>query len=159
FLTSDGQVKILDFGLARIASAPTPECTTVAYQTPLTEPGTVMGTAAYMAPEQVRGQPADPRSDIFAFGCVLYEMVMGERAFTRETKAETMTAILHDEPPDAADSGKKVPLELERIVRRCLHKASGERFDSARDLAFALHALLSHPSPSMARAVRLPSPR
>jgi eukaryotic-like serine/threonine-protein kinase len=143
FLTSDGRVKILDFGLARLPPAPDAQTATASYHSAPTDPGTVMGTAGYMAPEQARGEPADARSDLFALGCVLYEMVTGRRAFNRETKAETMTAILHDEPPDPSDSGTKVPSELERVIRHCLEKRPGERFESARDLAFALRALLS----------------
>src|SRR5205807_2286651 len=101
FLTADGQVKVLDFGLARITLPPSSQSETGPYVPAETDPGTVMGTVGYMSPEQVRGQSADAPSDLFSFGCVLYEMVNGRRAFQRETAAETMTAILHDDPPDA----------------------------------------------------------
>src|SRR5262249_36522308 len=109
FLTADGRVKILDFGLARVATPARPDAETGSYHPIPTDLGNVRGTVGYMAPEQVRGRPVDARSDIFAFGCVLYEMVTGRRAFARETPAETMTAILHDDPSDLADSGRPVP--------------------------------------------------
>ncbi len=137
FLTCDGRVKILDFGLARITAVPNQQEDTSPYVPAATDPGTVMGTAGYMSPEQVRGQPAEAPSDIFSFGCVLYEMVTGRRAFHRETPAETMTAILHDEPPD---SGVPMPAELRRLVRQCLAKGVAQRLHSARDLALALRA-------------------
>jgi Tol biopolymer transport system component len=140
FIGTDGHVKILDFGLAR--SAPAAAASTAASPTELnTELGTVMGTVGYMAPEQVKGVPADPRADIFSFGCVLYEMLTGRRAFDRATPAETMTAILRDDPgvPTAEDSG--LPPALEQLVRHCLEKQPQERFQSAHDLTFALRAL------------------
>jgi serine/threonine protein kinase len=144
FLTSDGQVKILDFGLARLEKPQLPATSETAPYVPTqTDPGTVMGTVGYMSPEQVRAKTADARSDLFAFGCVLYEMVTGRRAFQRETAAETTTAILHDEPPELVDSGKKVPLEVQSVIRHCLEKNPEERFQSARDLAFDLRALAS----------------
>jgi Tol biopolymer transport system component len=139
FVTRDGRVKILDFGLAKQA-----ESSGALLDSPTMDPGTtpgmVLGTVGYMAPEQVRGQPADSRSDIFALGAMLYEMLAGTRAFHRETSAETMTAILRDEPPEFAE-GHRIPPGLERIVRRCLEKAPEQRFQSARDLAFALEAV------------------
>lgn len=138
FVTADGRVKILDFGLAR-QDAPTIASGTVAptINNP-TEPGAVLGTVGYMAPEQVRGASVDSRADIFAFGALLFEMVTGQRAFQRETAAETMTAILREDPPEAAMAG--VPPAIERIVRRCLEKKPEARFRSAHDLAFALEA-------------------
>ena len=139
FLLEDGQVKILDFGLAKEASAPIAESATVAG--PETDPGTVMGTVGYMAPEQVRAQAVDARADIFAFGAVLYEMVTGRRAFQRGTAAETMTAILKEDPQDLRADRADVPVSLDRIVHHCLEKLPAERFQSARDIAFALEAL------------------
>jgi serine/threonine-protein kinase len=143
FLTGDGQVKILDFGLARVQPPSQTGAETGSYHPAETDPGTILGTVGYMAPEQVRGQAADARSDIFAFGCVLYEMVTGQRPFGRPSSAETQAAILRDEPPSLTHAGKRVPLEVERVVGHCLEKNPEERFQSARDLAFALRATLS----------------
>ena len=141
FLTPTGGVKILDFGLARTTSEHSDltrlESPTVA---PATTPGTVLGTVGYMSPEQVRGEPADHRADIFALGCVLYEMLTGERAFKRDTAAETMSAILRDDPQDPSTLSVTVPPGVQRALRRCLEKRPQERFESARDLAFALES-------------------
>jgi Tol biopolymer transport system component len=142
FLTSDGRVKILDFGLARQDPEVTPDGETMAVSGDKTEPGTLLGTVGYMSPEQVRARPADARSDIFSLGCVLYEMLTGERAFERDSPADTMVSILTVEPP-SLEVVKQLPLELDRVVRRCLEKNPEERFQSARDLAFALRGLLS----------------
>ncbi len=137
FLISDGRVKILDFGLARTAEPLSPEAQTAAPTTPApTQPGTVMGTVGYMSPEQVRGFSADARSDIFAFGCVFYEMVSGRRAFAATTSAETMAAILRDTPEPMSQT--RIVPGLDHIIARCLEKSPDERFQSARDLAFAL---------------------
>jgi hypothetical protein len=139
FLLKDGQVKILDFGLARsIEAQGSGASETVAA---LTDPGTVMGTVGYMAPEQVRGGAIDPRTDLFAFGAVLYEMLIGIRAFRRETAAETMTAILREEPPQMTATRADIPGALDRIVHHCLEKNPAERFQTARDVAFALENL------------------
>ena len=139
FLTSDGRVKILDFGLARVESPAEAAQATSAPTTPAsTEPGLVMGTAGYISPEQIRGQPADARSDIFAFGAVLYEMLTGQRAFTGATTGESLAAILRDQPPEPSRSAPDVSPALDRLVARCLEKNPGERFQSARDLAYAL---------------------
>jgi serine/threonine protein kinase/tetratricopeptide (TPR) repeat protein len=146
FLTADGRVKILDFGLARVTPLPDPQSETGPYEPAETGAGTVMGTVGYMSPEQVRGQPADARSDVFSFGYVLYEMATGRRAFQRETAAETMTAILHDDPPDPASSGRPVPAELGRLIRQCLAKTPSQRLQSARDLALALRTTATDPS-------------
>ncbi len=146
FVSREGRVKILDFGLAKlatIASGPNAEGATFTVTSSPTEAGVVMGTAGYMAPEQVRGAAVDSRTDIFAFGAVLYEMVSGRRAFQRDTSAETMTAILKDDPPELNEPSHPVPPGLERIVRRCLEKNPEQRFQSAKDLAFALDALSS----------------
>ena len=140
FLTFDGQVKVLDFGLARAPEILFPGTRTAAQTTPApTEPGTVMGTVGYMAPEQVRGFSADARSDIFAFGCVLYEMASGKRAFGAATSAETMAAILRDTPEPVSQT--RIVPGLDRIIARCLEKNPDERFQSARDLAFALREM------------------
>jgi len=142
FLTSDGRVLILDFGLAGhdVSAVSDTDFPTVSH---VTEPGTVMGTASYMSPEQVRGGPADRRSDIFSLGAVLYEMVSGRRAFPRNTAAETMTAILEDDPPALVESDQSLPPDLDRIVRHCLEKDRSERFQSARDLAIDLRAIVA----------------
>jgi serine/threonine protein kinase/tetratricopeptide (TPR) repeat protein len=145
FLTADGRVKILDFGLARFEPMAGTEGETSPYVPAQTDPGRVLGTVGYMSPEQVRSQPAEAPSDLFSLGCVLYEMVAGRRAFRRETAAETMTAILHDEPPDPSDSGSPLPVELVRLIRYCLAKALNQRLHSARDLALALRATASNP--------------
>ncbi len=141
FLLTDGQVKILDFGLARQTNAPSGAAVTGAPTAAgLTDPGIALGTAGYMAPEQVRGAELDYRADIFAFGAILYEMLSGRRAFERETSAETMTAILKEDPPELAASGLHISPGLDRIVRRCLEKQPRLRFQSAADLGFALEA-------------------
>lgn len=140
FLATDGRVKILDFGLARQAPAAA-GVTETPTQLQHTDPGTVMGTVGYMSPEQVKGLPADHRADIFSLGCVLYEMASGRRAFARDTAAETMTAVLRDDPPDLAGDHAAIPAAFEPVVRHCLEKRPEERFQSARDLAFALQSI------------------
>jgi len=143
FVTADGDIKILDFGLATaLEEKPGRDASLDSKtRTRLTEPGTVLGTVDYMSPEQVRGEPTDNRSDLFSFGLVLYEMITGSRAFHRDTKAETMAAILKEEPPEISSVTAAVPHELAAIIRRCLEKHPGERFHSAHDLAFSLEAL------------------
>jgi Tol biopolymer transport system component len=143
FVTNDGRVKILDFGLAKLTQADGAEGpqTNLPTATKGTEPGVVMGTIGYMSPEQVKGKQADARSDIFAFGAILYEMLSGSRAFSRESAAETMSAILREEPPDLSATNKSVQPGLERVVRHCLEKSPAERFHSAHDLAFDLEAI------------------
>jgi eukaryotic-like serine/threonine-protein kinase len=139
FITRDGRVKILDFGLAKLARPEsTDDAATLASQT---EPGAMLGTVGYMSPEQVKGQSADHRSDLFSFGAILYEILAGKRAFHRETSVETMSAILKEDPPDLSATNQSVPAVLERIVRHCLEKNPEERFQSARDVAFALRSL------------------
>ena len=144
FVTTDGRVKILDFGLAKLRpqqiggidkDAPT--------QKRITDPGVIMGTVGYMSPEQVRGQETDHRSDIFAFGVILYEMLTGQRAFRGDSAIEVMNAILKEEPPDFGETKERISPQLEMIVRRCLEKQSERRFHSAHDLSFALEALSS----------------
>lgn len=144
FVTKDGRIKILDFGLAKSTSqaasgdAHHDGMTLTSSHTAI---GVVMGTASYMAPEQVRGEQAGPRTDIFSFGAILYEMLSGQRAFRRDTPAESMTAVLKEEPPELSPSGPAVSPALERILRRCLEKDPEQRFQSAKDLSFALSAL------------------
>ena len=142
FITHDGRAKILDFGLAKFtrpeadASGEAPT-----QQVAGTDAGTVMGTVGYMSPEQVRGKPADARSDIFSFGAILYEMLSGKRAFHGDSPVDTMSAILKEDPPDLTETNRNVAPALERIVRHCLEKNPAERFQSARDVAFNLGAL------------------
>ncbi len=156
FVTKDGRIKILDFGLAKLTQKAGAEVDEMTLTSANTAVGVVMGTASYMAPEQVRGEAADPRTDIFAFGAVLYEMLGGTRAFRRDTTAETMTAVLKDDPPELSDPSRQASPALERIVRRCLEKSPEQRFQSARDLSFALSALSGTESSMMARAAAAP---
>lgn len=152
FVTTDGRVKILDFGLAKLRplSRTLDSGSDVQTQKAMTDPGVIMGTVGYMSPEQVRGEEADQRSDIFSFGAILYEMLSGQRAFRRDTMAETMTAILKEDPPELSETNAKINPQLGKIVRRCLEKKPERRFHSAHDLAFALEAL-SPPSTSGAQ--------
>jgi serine/threonine protein kinase len=147
FVTSDGRVKILDFGLAKLTESngdggnsdlPTRKVNTDA--------GAVMGTVGYMSPEQLRGNPVDARTDIFSFGAVLYEMLAGRKAFHHDSTADTISAILREDPPDLSETNGSVNPGLERVVRRCLEKNREARFHSASDLAFALDSLSGPPS-------------
>lgn len=157
FITKDGRIKILDFGLAKLAQpAATGGSDGLTMTSSPTQAGVVMGTAGYMSPEQVRGEAIDNRTDIFAFGSVLYEMLSGQRAFRRDTAPETMTAILKEEPPDWETDPKIVSPALERIVRRCLEKQPEQRFQSARDLAFALGTLSGTDSSAAVRLTHAP---
>src|SRR6266508_1652278 len=153
FVTKDGRVKILDFGLAKLVH---PEergpLTEIPTATARTEPGVVLGTLGYMSPEQVRGQPADVRSDIFAFGAIIYEMLSGQRAFSGASAADTMSAILMKEPPELSLTNRAISPGLDRIVRHCLEKNSEQRFHSAHDLAFDLEALSHASTPVLAPA-------
>jgi Tol biopolymer transport system component len=142
FLCRDGRAKILDFGLAKLERSQLDAPTLTA----VTDAGVVLGTVGYMSPEQVRGEAADARSDIFSFGAVLYEMLCGRRAFSAPTSAETMSAILNNDPPPLSDRSSTIPPAAERIVGHCLEKQPGERFQSARDLAFALESLSTRSS-------------
>jgi serine/threonine protein kinase len=155
FVSDDGRVKILDFGLAHAASMSGADETQT--HAAITDAGTVMGTVGYMAPEQVRGQAVDSRADVFALGCVIYEMCSGQRAFKGATPADTMTAVLTSDPPVLVLTGQPTPPALDRIVRRCLEKAPAERFQSVRDLSFALDALSSLSVTASGAAPTLPS--
>lgn len=156
FVTKDGRVKILDFGLAKLTQRDGDGSRTDLPTTPAgTEPGVVMGTLGYMSPEQVRGRPADARSDIFSFGAILYEMLSGNRAFHRDTAADTMSAILREDPPDLSSTNRQVSPGLDRIIRHCLEKDPESRFHSAHDLAFQLEASTgSEPVPLIPAAPR-----
>ena len=159
FITNDGRVKILDFGIAKLTQ---PEGVQSQTEIPTkrvdTEPGVVMGTVGYMSPEQVRGRPVDHRSDIFSFGAILYEMLSGRRAFHGESAADTMSAILKEDPPDLSDTNQNVSPALERLVNHCLEKNPEARFHSARDLAFALEALSGSSSVSGQTITAMTSP-
>ncbi len=142
FLDVDGGVKVLDFGLARLLSKPAAQQATSESTVSLeTHAGTVMGTLFYMSPEQARGLAADARSDVFSFGCMLYEMVTGQRPFGRPTQADSISAILHEDPPTLAALAIEAPAELDALIARCLQKAPDQRFQSGRDLAAALKTL------------------
>jgi len=141
FVTTDGRIKVLDFGLARLLPPPDTGATDDTALDTCTAPGTVLGTVGYMAPEQVRGEPADHRSDLFAFGCLLYEMLAGRRPFAGDTAADVMAAILKSPPRPLAGLTPEVTPELVRILDRCLEKNAAARFQSAGDLAFALRSL------------------
>ena len=149
FITHDNRLKILDFGLAKLIH---PEESSSSGDAPTmqvaTDPGVVMGTVGYMSPEQVRGKPADHRSDIFSFGSILYEMVSGKRAFHGDSPADTMSAILKEDPPELAETGRNIPPALQRIVNHCLEKNPGQRFQSAGDVAFNLESLTEISTPS-----------
>src|SRR5262245_6194933 len=148
FVTRDGQIKLLDFGLATEPShdpgdGPTRE---------QTDRGVILGTAGYMSPEQARGERTDARADIFSFGCVLYEMVSGRRAFTGDSRIETLHAILKAHPPDLTSLRGDVSPTLDRVIRRCLEKTPDSRFQTARDLVFALESLTDRSEPRLSAA-------
>ena len=141
FVTRDGRLKILDFGLAKLVRSPGSSGSDASTLPRETATGVVMGTVGYMPPEQIRGIQVDQRSDIFALGAILYEMLSGRRAFSGDTSADTMAAILNQDPRPLSVVNPSVPLALERIVQRCLEKNPNERFHSVRDVAFALEAI------------------
>src|SRR5215831_4504631 len=154
FVTNDGRVKILDFGLAKLTQMEDKgQATNLPTEGAGTEPGVVLGTLGYMSPEQVRGKPADARSDIFSFGAILYEMLSGRRAFHGDSAADTMSAILKEDPPDLSATNQSVRPGLERVVRHCLEKSPEQRFHSAHDIAFDLESLSSVSQPGAAPAL------
>ena len=157
FITNDGRVKILDFGLAKLTQLDGNQVQTdVPTRRVDTDPGVVMGTVGYMSPEQLKGRPVDQRTDIFGFGAILYEMLSGRRAFHGGSAAETMSAVLKEDPADLSDTNKNVSPALERLVHHCLEKNPEGRFHSARDVAFALEAL-SGSSSSSSQTIAMPA--
>jgi TolB-like protein len=161
FVTTDGTVKILDFGLAslRWAADEGGDLHEARTETELTQTGTVLGTVGYMAPEQVRGLKVDQRADIFSYGCVLYEMLAGRRAFARDTAADTMSAILESDPMPVEVARTEVSPALAQLLRRCLEKRPEDRFSSARDLALALQASVSDTSVTVGGVSAVPPRR
>ena len=154
FVTNEGRVKILDFGVAKLQASPE-DGRAIESLTTVTKSGTVVGTVAYMSPEQLRGKPVDHRSDIFTFGAILYEMLSGRRAFRGETEVDTMTAVLRENPPEANLEKAEIPLGYRDIVRHCLEKEPENRFQTARDLAFAVQTISGSTTGAQ---VRVPSP-
>lgn len=163
FLTHDGRVKILDFGVAKLQESLDGD-RSVENMTTVTKHGAVIGTVAYMSPEQLRGKAVDHRSDIFSFGAILYEMLAGIRAFRGETEVDTMTAVLREEPPASNLESASIPAAYQEIVRHSVEKDPENRFQSAKDLAFALQTLsgsssiktLNLPEPKMPKSIALP---
>ena len=153
FLTKDGRVKILDFGVAKL-QAPADVDHPIESMTTVSKHGSMIGTVAYMSPEQLRGKAVDPRSDIFSFGAILYEMMSGSRAFRGETDVDTMTAVLREEPPIANLDKAATPPGYEDIIRHCLEKDPENRFQSAKDLVFALQTLAASTPARIARPAR-----
>jgi eukaryotic-like serine/threonine-protein kinase len=160
FITHDNRVKILDFGLAKLTHPEDSSSADALTMQVATDPGVVMGTVGYMSPEQVRGKAADHRSDIFSFGSLLYEMLAGKRAFYGDSPADTMSAILKDDPPELAETARNIPPALQRLVNHCLEKNPGQRFQSAGDVAFNLESLteISSSSKSGMRVAAVSSP-
>ncbi len=160
FVTNAGHVKILDFGLAkRLDAAPGEQTSAPTSGGGHTEPGTVMGTMGYMSPEQVRGLPVDHRTDLFSFGAILYELLSGRKAFKRDTASDTIAAIMRDEPPELTQSGRNVSPALDHIVRHCLEKDRENRFQTAKDIAFALSEASSSSTAASSGSYVIPPPR
>lgn len=154
FVTSDDRIKILDFGVAKLQASAEESGRTVEELTTVTKSGTLIGTVAYMSPEQLRGKAVDHRSDIFSLGAILYEMLTGRRAFRGETEVDTITAVLREQPPEKNLQEGGIPLPCQQILRHCLEKEPDDRFQSARDLAFALETLSDGGSAGKPRAAR-----
>src|SRR5664279_5792899 len=159
FVTEDGHLKIFDFGLAKRTEQDQSDKTSALTEPKLTEPGVVMGTVGYMSPEQVRGLPVDHRSDLFSFGAILYELLSGKRAFKRDTASDTIAAILKEEPSELSESGRNVSPALDRVVSHCLEKSAEHRFQSARDIVFALSEASASTAASGAQLVTRPPGR
>ena len=160
FVCRDGRTKILDFGLAKLTAPEAGDATATNLDLrDQTGEGVVLGTVGYMSPEQVRGEKADERSDVFSFGAVLYEMLSGQRAFAGGSSADRASAILKEDPPDLRATGRNIPPAMERIVRHCLEKSPEERFQSARDLGFHLETVLTDSEPNAAASFPLQKKR
>jgi serine/threonine protein kinase len=160
FVCRDGRTKILDFGLAKLTAPEAGDATATNLDLrDQTSEGVVLGSVGYMSPEQVRGEKADERSDVFSFGAVLYEMLSGQRAFAGGSSADRASAILKEDPPDLRATGRNIPPAIERIVRHCLEKSPDERFQSARDLGFHLETVLTDSEPNAAAFLPLQNKR
>jgi serine/threonine-protein kinase len=157
-ITPRGQIKVLDFGLARIVRDKVPVPTQADTATLLTEPGVIVGTVPYMSPEQVKGEALDARSDIFSFGACLFEMMSGKQPFVAENAAATLSAILTKEPPPLTRY-VEVPAEVQRIVRKCLEKDKENRYQSAQELAIDLKSLKRGGEPGVSDLVRTDKPK
>jgi eukaryotic-like serine/threonine-protein kinase len=157
FVTTDDRIKILDFGVAKLQSAPEDGERSVEEMTTVTKSGVIVGTVAYMSPEQLRAKAVDHRSDIFSIGAILYEMLTGHRAFSGETEVDTITAVLKEDPAEINLEQASIPVSFQQIVRHCLEKDPENRFQSARDLAFALDTLAE--SSGSVRLTTRPRPR
>jgi Tol biopolymer transport system component len=159
FITQENRLKILDFGIAKLITRESSDDRSIQNMTTQTKAGSVLGTVAYMSPEQLRGRPVDHRSDIFSFGAILFEILSGKRAFAGETEVDTMTAVLKDDPPELASFGREVAPAFEQIIRHCLEKEPENRFQSARDLAFAMETLGDTAAVRLAPASRAGRPQ
>ena len=154
FITQDNRIRILDFGIAKLATPMVTDERSVVSMTTQTKVGAVLGTAGYMSPEQLRAKPVDQRSDIFSFGAILYEVLTGNRAFSGDTEVDTMMAVLKEDPPEMTVGRQGIPPAFDQIVRHCLEKEPDDRFQSARDLAFALGTISSTSTSKQMLALR-----